>query len=116
MYNDHRNLGESVMTRKYRKRVSSEVKIDALKKHVMKQVPISEICEELGVQPSAFYSWQRELFARGARVFDKKPGPKKIDKSAETIGNLESKIAKKDSVIAELLEDHIKLKKSLGEA
>ena len=78
------------MPKKYSKRVSSEVKMEALKKHMLKKVPISEICEELGVQPTAFYNWQRDLFARGASVFDKKPGPKKQDKPAEKLGQLEA--------------------------
>ncbi len=100
---------------KNRKRVSPDVKIKALQDHLMEKQPVSEVCEELGVQPSAFYGWQRELFARGSRVFDTKPGPQKDDHSAERIAALEARLTQKDEVIAELLQEHIALKKSLGE-
>ncbi len=103
------------MAKKKRKRLSPELKIKALQDHIIEKLPVSEVCEQMGIQPSAFYLWQRELFARGARVFDTKPGPQKQDNSAALIAALEAKLAKKDECIAELLQDHIALKKSLGE-
>ncbi len=103
------------MARKYNKRVDSKGKIDALRRHMVKKVPVSEICEELGVQPSTFYLWQNELFLRGADLFDNKPGPKKkTDNTEKRIEQMEQKLSKKDEVIAELLEEHVALKKSLG--
>lgn len=103
------------MARKYRKRVDAATKIQSLRRHSIDKVPVSEICEGLGIQPSVFYTWQKELFLRGASVFETKPGPRKVDRSAEKISALEEKLAKKDSVISELLEEHVALKKSLGE-
>ncbi len=102
------------MARKYNKRVDSKSKIEALRRHMVKKEPVSEICEELGVQPSTFYLWQNELFLRGADLFDNKPGPKKTDNSEKKIEQMEQKLSKKDEVIAELLEEHVALKKSLG--
>lgn len=102
------------MPRKYRKRVDPAKKVEALQRHLVKNEPVSEICEELGVQPSVFYTWQKEFFSRGASVFEVKPGPKKTDHSGEKIESLEAKIRRKDEVIAELLEEHVSLKKSLG--
>lgn len=102
------------MTRKYKKRVNAETKIQALKEHVMDKKPISDICEKLDIQPSVFYTWQRELFMRGSALFDKKPGPRAVDHTQERIAELEARLAKKDSVIAELLQEHVELKKSLG--
>ena len=100
-------------TRKYR-RVDANSKIQALKEHVMDKTPVSDICEKLDVQPSVFYGWQRELFMRGASLFENKPGPRAVDRSQERIAELEAKLAKKDSVIAELLQEHVELKKTLG--
>ncbi len=102
------------MGNKKRRRLDGLTKINALEKHVMDKKPVSEICQELAVQPSMFYGWQRDLFARGAAVFEMKPGVRKIDRTADRIAELEAKLAKKDSVIAELLEEHVALKKSLG--
>jgi len=102
-------------SRKYR-RANADVKIQALKEHVMEKQPVSEICQKFDIQPSVFYGWQRELFMRGASIFEKKPGPRAVDKSQERIAALEARLAKKDAVIAELLQEHVELKKSLGES
>lgn len=102
------------MALKPRKKVSSSLKIEALQRHLVKKEPVSGICEELAVQPSAFYMWQRELFARGATLFENPKGRRKIDRSGERICSLEEKLKRKDEVISELLEEHVTLKKSLG--
>ena len=102
------------MGSKKRRRLDGLTKIGALEKHVMGKKAVSEICQELEVQPSMFYGWQRELFARGSSVFDTKPGIRKVDRTQEKIAELEARLAKKDAVIAELLEEHVALKKSLG--
>ncbi len=67
-----------------------------------------------GLNPTMFYRWQKELFERGAMVFESKPervGPT-LDQRVKT---LQAKLARKDEVIAELMEDHLRLKKSCGE-
>ena len=97
-----------------KKRLDGETKIKALQRHAMEKVPVSQICQELNVQPSAFYIWQRELYMRGASLFDTKPGPHKSDRSQEKVTALEARLVKKDEVIAELLEEHVALKKTLG--
>lgn len=104
------------MGRHSRKRVDADTKIKALQRHLMGKESVSEICQDLSIQPSVFYIWQKELFARGANLFDLKPGPRKVDRSGERIAALEARLAKKDEVIAELLEEHVALKKSLGES
>lgn len=104
------------MASKNYRRVHADVKIQALKEHIMEKQSVSEICKKFDIQPSAFYSWQQELFMRGASIFEKKPGPRAVDKSQERIAALEARLAKKDGVIAELLQEHVELKKSLGES
>lgn len=99
--------------RKYN-RVDSASKIKALRMHIMDKKPVSEICQKMGIQPSVFYTWQNELFLRGGAVFEKKSGPRVVDRSQERITALEAKLAKKDGVIAELLQEHVELKKTLG--
>ncbi|MFL6310484.1 MAG: hypothetical protein ACJ71W_00125 [Terriglobales bacterium] len=32
-------------------------------------VPVSELCEELGLRPTVFYRWQKELFENGAAAW-----------------------------------------------
>lgn len=101
------------MTRK-RRRFSSEENVKILRRHLLDQVPVSDLCEEIGIRPAVFYRWQKEFFENGAAAFDRKSG-KKEKKLEQKISKLQNKITYKDGVIAEIMEDHIHLKKNLGE-
>ncbi|HET9864785.1 MAG TPA: transposase [Steroidobacteraceae bacterium] len=37
-------------------------KAAALRKHLVEKVALSDVCEEIGLQPSVFYTWQKQLF------------------------------------------------------
>ncbi len=47
-------------------------------------------------------------------LFEWKPGPRKADRSDKKLAALEFRLAKKDGVIAELLQEHVELKKVLA--
>ena len=55
--------------RKERKHYTAEEKVAILRRHLLDQVPVSDLCEELGLQPTVFYRWQKELFENGAAAF-----------------------------------------------
>jgi transposase-like protein len=80
----------------------------------LNQEPISKLCDELGLQPTVFYRWQKEFFENGAAAFQTKvrvnPQPEQ-----ERIDYLTKKIQTQDEVLAELMAEHVALKKSLGE-
>lgn len=100
--------------KKTRKQYTGEEKVSILRRHLLEKEPISRLCEELGLQPTMFYRWQKEFFENGAAAFDSKGRP---DHRAEQerIAYLEKKIQRKDEVLAELMGEHIALKKELGE-
>jgi len=97
-----------------RKRFGAEEKVKVLRRHLVDKVAVSEVCEEYGIAPTVFYRWQKQLFENGAAAFERS-SPKKDRREAERVEALESKIRKKDEVLAELMEEHVALKKSLGE-
>ena len=105
--------------RKTRRHFSSEDKAAAVKRHVVGGEAVSAICEDLGLAPNLFYRWQKELFDNAAAAFEVKgrgPRPDTKTRKLETkVEKLESKLAHKDSVIAEITEDYVTLKKTLGE-
>ncbi len=104
------------MNQKARKHLQGSDKIKLLKRHFVEKKPISEVCEAAQIPPGSFYLWQRELFERGAAVFDMgRRGKKKEDASERKIAALEAKLAQKNEVIAELMEETLKLKKANGE-
>jgi transposase-like protein len=100
--------------RKARKNYTAQEKVAILRRHLLDKVPVSELCEEHQLQPTVFYRWQQEFFENGAAAFGR---PTRAGNAIEhkRVEFLQSKLAKKDEVIAELLADHIALKKSLGE-
>ena len=98
--------------RKERKHYTGEEKVAILRRHLLDKVP--DLCEELGLQPTVFYRWQKEFFENGAAAFSGKSRP---DHQAEQqrIEFLEKKIQTKDEVLAELMAEYVALKKTLGE-
>jgi transposase len=99
-----------------RKHHTPEEKVAILRRHLIDKVPVSNLCEEYGLHPTVFYRWLKQFFENGAAAFG--PAPR-ADKQAEAreqrIAFLEGRLKKKDEVLAELMEEHVALKKSLGE-
>jgi transposase len=52
--------------KKQRKQYTPEEKVAILRRHLVEGVPISDLCDEMGLQPTVFYRWQKELFENGA--------------------------------------------------
>jgi transposase len=100
--------------KKQRKHYSAEEKVAILRRHLLEATPVSTLCDELGLQPTVFYRWQKEFFENGAAAFQTKG---RTDRQAEQerIEYLEKKIQRKDEVLAELMAEHMALKKDLGE-
>jgi len=101
------------MKRKRRK-FTGEEKVAILRRHLVDKVPVSDVCEEVGLQPTQFYTWQKQFFENGAAAFARSGKPK-ADKGEERIAALESKLRRKDEVLGELMEEHVALKKERGE-
>ena len=55
--------------KKQRKHYTPEEKVAILRRHLVEGVPISDLCDELGLQPTVFYRWQKEFFENGAAAF-----------------------------------------------
>jgi len=101
--------------RKERKHYTAEEKEAILRRHLLDMIPVSDLCEELGLQPTVFYRWQKEFFENGAAAFQSKERPGgQVEEKQKRIESLEKKVQTKDEVLAELMAEHIALKKVLG--
>ena len=99
-----------------RRRLTPLEKIAALKRHLLEGVPVSTICDELGIAPTVFYRWQKELFENGHILFQNGRTAKAADNAKdEKIQKLEAKLQKKNEVMAELMEALTVEKKRNGE-
>ena len=77
-------------------------------------MPVSDLCDEHQLSPTLFYLGQKQLFENGPAAFERK--------NAASEGHLQRTIAaprdqlqRKNQVVAELMEEPIKLKEELGE-
>jgi len=100
--------------RRERKHYTPEEKVSILRRHLIEKVPVSTLCEELQLQPTVFYHWLKQFFENGAVAFQR-PRDSSRKHEQERMAALEKKLRTKDEVLAELMEEHVALKKSLGE-
>ena len=102
------------MTKKTRKRFTPEEKVAILRLHLLEHVPVSDLCDQHGIHPTMFYRWQKEFFEYGAAALEPRLR-RPADSKDQRIATLEQKLQRKHEVLSELMEEHIKLKKELGE-
>lgn len=100
--------------RKKRYNYTPEEKVLILKRHLVERVAVSDLCDEYQLQPKIFYGWLKQFFENGATAFIREDRPPKRVEEVR-IQQLEAKLARKHEVLSELMEEHIKLKKELGE-
>jgi transposase-like protein len=77
------------------------------------KVPVSNLCEELKLQPTVFYHWLKEFFENWAVAF-RRPFDEERKQDKQRIATLEAKLKSKNEVLSELMEEHVALKKVLG--
>jgi transposase-like protein len=110
-------MSTQISRRKARKNYTPEEKIAILRRHLLEKVPISQICQDNNLQPNTFYQWQLKFFENGAAAFrqDARGQRREEDANLKKIAALETKLQQKNEVVAELLQEHVQLKKELGE-
>jgi transposase len=101
------------MEKRARRLFTAEVKAQAIVRHVQDGVAVSALCEELGIHPNQFYDWQKLAFSNLAATFQKESDAEARRLSAEVV-RINAKLAQKDELIAEVLSEHIALKKKIG--
>ena|SRR5215472_4080009 len=104
------------MDKQARRHFPGAEKVAILKRHLLDKVPVSDLCQELGLQVNQFYHWQQQFFENGHATFENGRKSKATeDAQQKRIQQLEAKLARKNEVMAELMEAHTLLKKELGE-
>ena len=79
-----------------RRHLTPQEKVAALKRHLLENVPVSTICDQLGIAPTLFYRWQKELFENCHVVFENGRKAKAADDAKDTkIQQLEAKLTRK---------------------
>jgi transposase-like protein len=97
-----------------RRHFTPQQKVAIVKAHLVDGVPISDLCDRHHLQPTQFYQWQKQLFENGAAAFERKTKHHGESPQERKIQHLEAKLATKNEVIAELIEENVLLKKVDG--
>ena len=96
--------------RKPRKNYTPVEKVAILRRHLIDRVPVSDLCDEYQLSPTLFYLWQKQFFENGPTAFERTNAAPE-GHLQPTIAALRDKLQRKNEVVAELMEEHIKLKK-----
>lgn len=103
-----------------KRQFSAEDRATILRRHLADKVPVSDLCDEYKIQPSLFYFWQKQLMENmSAALEDRRTRRVEATQAAaqkRTIDKLQAQLQKKDSIIAFVSEEHLALKKKLGES
>jgi transposase-like protein len=108
--------------RKTRRKFSPPQKAEVVRRHLADKVPISNLADEFGLQPSQIHAWVQHALEHVEDSFQRSKGQRGPDEKDQKIANLEAKVAKqelqlakKNEVVAELMQEHVQLKKEFGD-
>lgn len=95
-----------------RKHYSASRKVEIVREHLENQIPISELSRRYGIHPNMIHKWKKMLFENAVDNFSSS----KQTSSGQSVKlqQLEEKLKDRDSLIAEIMEDNIRLKKKLN--
>ena len=104
------------MSSKQRRRFGAEKKALIVRRHLADKVPVSDLADEFGVQPSQIHTWVKQVLDRAEKAFERPDGPRRKEAGKDAkIAQLEEKLTTKNEVISELMEENVKAKKANGE-
>jgi transposase len=84
-------------------------KAQIVRRHLSGKEPVSNLADEFGLQPSQIHTWVKQVLDQAERALERAAGrPPRTER-------LQAKLVNKNEVIAELMQEHVQLKKDLGE-
>jgi transposase len=100
-----------------RRHFTAEQKAQAVRRHLSGKTAVSDLADELKIQPSLIHLWVKQVLDQAEKAFERSaPGAQRGQEAHDRkIAQLESKLAAKNEVIAELMEENVRAKKANGE-
>ncbi len=95
------------------KQYLSAQKVAIIREHLIEKKAVSDICDEYGIYPSGYYRWQKQFFEGSEKAFVTTLDAT-VSQLKREVSRLENKLARKDEVLGEVMEEYVTLKKSLG--
>jgi len=101
---------------KTRRHFDATVKAEIVRRHLTGKEPVSALADEFELQPTQIHAWVNQLLAQAEKAFERSASNGRVENAKDRkIEALQSKLAQKNEVIAELMEDNLRTKKELGE-
>jgi transposase len=99
-----------------RRHFSAEQKAQVVRRHLAGKEAVSDLADELQIQPSLIHLWVKQVLEQAERAFEKSPANRRLTQiKDQRIEHLEAKLVQKNEVIAELMEENVRAKKANGE-
>lgn len=103
-----------------RRRFTAEQKAAIVRRHLVGRTPVSDLADEFQVQPSQIHAWVKLVLDQAEAAFAKSAGEPRRTKAVQAaneqeIARLQAKLAQKNEVISELMEENVRSKKANGE-
>jgi transposase len=98
---------------KRRKQYTSQEKVAILKRHLVGNIAVSDLCDKHEMHPNVFYRWQTQFFEGGAAAFEPESS-RELGRLKRQVAALEERLARKDAVLAEITEEYVRCKKNDG--
>ena len=97
-----------------KKQYQANEKVAIIREHLLENKAISDLCDEHHIHPSVYYRWQKQFFEQGEKAFAPNTEIQVITQLKQEIVHLETKLARKDEVLGEVMEEYVSLKKRRG--
>lgn len=99
-----------------RRHFTPQQKVEIVRRHVVGKEAVSDLASQFQVQPSQIHGWVKLVLDQAEAAFQRQPGNRRGDEAKDRrITHLEAKLAQKNEVIAELMEENVRAKKANGE-
>lgn len=96
-----------------RRKFTPQDKAAIVREHLIEKVPVSDLCDKHGLKPTLFYRWQKDMLENMASLFERQAGSESATLKRENEA-LRQRLADKDRVIAQIMEDFVAVKKTIG--
>jgi len=96
-----------------RKQYQPAEKVSIIRMHLIEKQSVSDICDEYKIAPSVYYRWQKQFFDDGEKAFATTTKTA-VTTLQQEVTHLKSKLARKDEVLGEVMEEYVTLKKRSG--
>ena len=102
-----------------RKQFTPQQKVSMVRRHLIEGVPVSDLCDEHGIHATQYYNWQKQFFENAESAFKRRPSKanqrRQEDAKDRMIAKLQAKLASKNEVISELMEENFKARSADAE-